>query len=399
MKIAIITGSARPIPATRGGATQTMMTHLIDVNEQQKKNDFIIYSYFDVEAEMISHQYQHSEFRYYHAHNTFDLLCGLPYRLLRKASRGRTYMKTNFIRWCIKRIKEDKPDVIVIEGNYFQTLQLKNALNIPLILHMHIDGLHTGTDHGKNIVSACKGIFVISDYCRKRVAQIDPAQATKVHVLKNAIDVDHFNTDGRMAFRRKYRAEHGIGEDAAVIAYCGRLDENKGVKEALEAFSMLEAKNTYMYIIGSSAYRDGKKNAYVRELEKLAGSLDNRVIFTGYISQEELPNYYAVADISVVPSKCQEAAGNVIIEAMACKLPVVTTKQGGIPEYADPSCCILVDCDEKLPVHLKEALATLIDNKELYQNMQKSARQVALQYDKVHYYENFVALISKVLEG
>ena len=58
MKIAIITGSARPIPATRGGATQTMMTHLIDVNEQQKKNDFIIYSYFDVEAEMISHQYQ-----------------------------------------------------------------------------------------------------------------------------------------------------------------------------------------------------------------------------------------------------------------------------------------------------------------------------------------------------
>ena len=206
-------------------------------------------------------------------------------------------------------------------------------------------------------------------------------------------------TSIRTAFRRKYRAEHGIGEDAAVIAYCGRLDENKGVKEALEAFSMLEAKNTYMYIIGSSAYRDGKKNAYVRELEKLAGRLDNRVIFAGYISQEELPNYYAVADISVVPSKCQEAAGNVIIEAMACKLPVVTTKQGGIPEYADPSCCILVDCDEKLLVHLKEALATLIDNKELYQNMQKRARQVALQYDKVHYYENFVALISKVLEG
>lgn len=399
MKIAIITGSARPIPATRGGATQTMMSHLIDVNEQRRQHSFIVYSYFDVEAERISHQYQHSKFRYYHARNTFDLLCGLPYRLLRKVSGGRTYIKSNFVRWCIKRIKEDKPDVVVIEGNYFQTLQLKNALNIPLILHMHIDGLHTRTDNGKNIVSACKGIFVISDYCRKRVAGIDSAQGNKVHVLKNTIDVEHFNTDGRMAFRRKYRAEHGIGEDDTVIVYCGRLDENKGVKEALEAFSMLEDKNTYMLIIGSSAYKDGKKNAYVRELEKIAENLNNRVTFTGYVSQEELPNYYAVADISVVPSKCQEAAGNVTIEAMSCNLPVVTTKQGGIPEYADPSCCISVDCDEKLPVHLNEALTMLIDNKTLYQKMQQSARKIALQYDKVHYYENFTALVLKVMEG
>lgn len=396
MKIALVTANMSPVPATRGGATETMLTHLLDVNEEKRNHQFFVYSTYESEAEEKSHQYQASVFRYYH-NSKVDFLCGLPYRIMRKLTFGKTYIKSNFIRWCVQKIKEDQPDVIVIEGNYFQTLQLRHALDTPLVLHMHIDGLHRGTDNARNIVNACKGIIVISDYCRKRVTEIDPAQSSKIHILKNTIDVAHFDASGRTAFRNGFRKAHGIEERDIVFVYCGRLDEVKGVKEAIVAFSQIPDKNSYMLVIGSSVYKDGKKNAYVQQLEKQSEKLGGRVIFTGYVSQEDLPNYYASCDISLVPSKCQEAAGNVTIEALACGLPVIATKQGGIPEYADEAGCLLVDCDERLTDHLQEAMETLMQDKDLYQKKKVNARSIALKYDKYHYYSNFCDLIEEVM--
>lgn len=396
MKIALVTANMRPVPATCGGATETMLTHLLDVNEEKRQHHFLVYSAYENDAEKASHTYSASDFRYY-KNNKIDYLSTLPYRAMRKLTFGRTYIKTNYIRWCVKKIKEDCPDVVIIEGNYFQTLQLKNALTTPLVLHMHIDGLHKKTDNARNIVSACKGIIVISDYCRKRVLEIDPSQVSKIHVLKNTIDVAHFNAEGRMLFRSQFRKAHGISDKDMVFVYCGRLDDSKGVKEAIQAFAKLKDKNTYMLVMGSSAYKDGKKTKYVQELERQAEKLEGRVIFTGYISQEELPNYYAVCDISMVPSKGQEAAGNVTIEALACGLPVIATKQGGIPEYADTNGCVLVDCDENLSEHLYKAMEDLVQNKTLYNQKKENARNIALKYDKYHYYSNFCDLIEEVM--
>lgn len=396
MKIALVTANTRPVPATCGGATQTMLTHLLDVNEIKKNHQFFVYSVYEAEAEKISHRYKATMFRYYQS-GKIDDFSVLPYRIMRKVTFGRTYIKTNFIRWCVKKIKEDQPDVVLIEGNYFQTLQLRDALDIPLVLHMHIDGLHKGTDNAHNIVSACKGIIVISDYCRKRVAEIDPAQESKIHVLKNTIDVSHFDSNGRTEFRNTFRNTHGISESDTVFVFCGRLDDVKGIREAIEAFSQLPSKNSYMLVIGSSAYKDGKKNAFVKQLEKQAEKLGKRIIFTGYVSQQDLPNYYAACDISLVPSKWQEAAGNVTIEALACGLPVIATKQGGIPEYADSAGCLLIDCNEHLVENLRKAMETLTQDKHLYQEKKKNARSIALKYDKYHYYANFCDLIEEIM--
>lgn len=396
MKIALVTANTRPVPATCGGATQTMLTHLLDVNEVKKKHRFFVYSAYEVEAEEKSHDYQSSVFRYYHR-SKIDFLSVLPYRIMRKVTFGRTYIKTNFVRWCVKKIKEDQPDVVLIEGNYFQTLQLRNALDIPLVLHMHIDGLHKGTDNARNIVSACKGVVVISNYCRNRVAEIDPVQKSKIRVLKNTIDVSHFDSNGRTEFRNQFRETHGINEGDTVFVFCGRLDDGKGVREAIAAFSQLPDPNSYMLVIGSSAYKDGKKNAFIQQLEMQAEKLGGRVIFTGYVSQRELPNYYAACDIALVPSKCREAAGNVTIEALSCGLPVIATKQGGIPEYADEAGCLLVDYDERLTEHLQEAMETLMQDKDLYQEKKTNARSIALKYDKYHYYSNFCDLIEEMM--
>lgn len=396
-KIAFISGSARPVPAVCGGATETMMTHLFEENEVHHKLDITYYSYWNAEAERIARTYRNTNISYYHP-SSIDKFATYPSRFLRKITNGRTYVRYPFVRWCAKEINAENFDGVIIEGNYYQTLQLRKAIKTPIILHMHIDGLNVETDNGKNIINACKGIFAISQYCKKRIVQIDPTQEKKVHVLKNTIDVSHFNSEGNENAAAEIRQKYGIRPEQKLIVFCGRVTQEKGVRELLEAFLKLDDPNTFLFIIGSSVYKDGQKTKHFQFLEKMAEKHEN-VKFIGFIDQKDLPKYYSAADISVVPSICQEAAGNVIPESMGCGLPVIATRRGGIPEYADESACILVDADEKLSDHLAEAIHSLTTNEQLYQSKREHARVVALQYDKSYYYNNFCDLVVKVLQG
>ena len=263
MKIAILTGSERPIPATRGGATQTMMTHLLDQNEKEKKMHITVFSYFEVEAYKDSKNYNSATFFYYKKNELWDKLYAIPFRLLRKITCGKSYIKTNFVRFCIGEIVKDKFDAVIVEGNYFQVLQLKKGIDSNIILHMHIDGLHIGTDNGINILNACKGVFAISDYCRNRILEIDLVNSDKIITIKNTIDTELFSSDKHDQFRDDFRKQKTISNSQKVIFYCGRIDETKGVFELIEAFKMLEDTSIVLLIIGSSAYLDGKKTKLI----------------------------------------------------------------------------------------------------------------------------------------
>ena len=75
----------------------------------------------------------------------------------------------------------------------------------------------------------------------------------------------------------------------------------------------------------------------------------------------------------------------------------MASTQGGIAEYADKTCCKLVNCDENFVVGLTTALTELIENKNAYEEMKSHARNTALKYDKKEYYKNFKMLITKIM--
>lgn len=395
-KIAMVLGGKTPVPATRGGATQAMLTHLIDENEKNKKIALTFYSYYDEQACRISKSYQSTEVKYYRPKRIWDSIYGLPSRILRKLSCGRVSIRTRFVRWCVSDIRRQEFDAVIIEGNYFQTIQLKKALQIPVILHMHIDGLNKETKDGKKIVNSCKAILAISDYCRNRIAEIDSVRKEQIYLLKNAIDTKHFCTDDLEEYKKRIRSRYGIDDSQKVFLYCGRVDEVKGVRELVQAFLHANNLQTHLMIVGSSAYLDGKSTAYYREIERMVKGCE-RIHLTGYIPQKELPAYYAAADVAVVPSKWQEAAGNVIIEAMACGLPVIATRRGGIPEYADRRACLLVDVGNDFINCLERAMMQMINDEERYFDMKRNAREIALHYDKSVYYKNFCTLLNQIL--
>ncbi len=112
------------------------------------------------------------------------------------------------------------------------------------------------------------------------------------------------------------------------LGYIGRLVEEKGVHLLLEAASQLEG-DWRLRIVGGGPLREA--------LETFAGELGiaERVAFIGQIASTEMPAQYAEMDVLVLPSltrpNWKEQFGRVLVEAMACGVPVVGSDSGAIP--------------------------------------------------------------------
>jgi 1,2-diacylglycerol 3-alpha-glucosyltransferase len=132
-----------------------------------------------------------------------------------------------------------------------------------------------------------------------------------IRVIPTGIDVERFRPglDGT-EIRRRY----GIGDEKKVVIHVGRLSPEKTLDILIKAVAHLN-DDVVVMIVG--------KGALEKELKDLAADLgySGRIIFTGFVSEEELAMHYAAAD-AAVSSSVYEAQCLAIMNAMACGLPV-----------------------------------------------------------------------------
>ena len=108
------------------------------------------------------------------------------------------------------------------------------------------------------------------------------------------------------------------------ILFVGRMEKRKGLKYLLRAFIAVKSEmpDVRLIVVGPGKQRE----RYERAMQR-AGVED--VIFTGYVSDEELPRYYASADVFCAPNTANESQGYVLLEAMAAGKPVVASNIDG----------------------------------------------------------------------
>lgn len=120
--------------------------------------------------------------------------------------------------------------------------------------------------------------------------------------------------------------------DETVFLYTGRLMPEKGVKELVEAFLVVNQQFPKTKLLIAGGTKSMRATDSYRE-SLLSLSKDNQnIIFTGYVEYQSMYKYYQIADIQVVPSICNEAFGLVLLEGLPSNLTVIATKSGGIPE-------------------------------------------------------------------
>lgn len=139
----------------------------------------------------------------------------------------------------------------------------------------------------------------------------------RITTLRNGVDLELFKPVERDAMRKL------LGLDGFTLLSVGHLDPRKGHDLIISALPSLP--DVRLLIAGS-----GPEMKKLQELARNIGVAD-RVAFLGAMPQEQLRNYYGVADALVLASS-REGWANVLLEAMACGTPVVATNVWGTPE-------------------------------------------------------------------
>lgn len=168
---------------------------------------------------------------------------------------------------------------------------------------------------------------------------------SKIHVLRNGVDLEGFQPRDRIAARKK------LGLTGPTAVSVGGLIERKGHHIAIEA--MQDLPDMTLLIAGAGPER---KNLEA-QTEKLG--LTDRVRFLGNVPHRDLPEIYSAADLMLLCSS-REGWANVLLESMACGTPVVATDIWGTGEVvAGPEAGVLMKA--RTPDAVVQGITTLMD--------------------------------------
>lgn len=169
----------------------------------------------------------------------------------------------------------------------------------------------------------------VSRETAEALAREFPGSEKKTRVIFNPVDTSFFRPDADL--REKARAELGLPAGCPVLLMAGVLNKQKGVHVGLKAFAALAGRfpQARVLIVG-----DGPQLAALKAQAAEAG-IQDRVLFCGPKLNPEMPYYYNAADVHINPTLRQEGLSIVIVEAMACGLPVVASRIGGTASTID----------------------------------------------------------------
>ena len=402
MKVGIFIADSNggyPVPAVKGGAVSTLVDHLVGENNKNKLIDMEIISLYNREAKEKSKNYPNVKFIWVKPPRIIswmDSIAFYIFRILFKKKKAISYKSIfsliYYISKAIRIVKTNTYEKIVIENNIPLAWIIKESkYRGDYYYHLHnIPRINAGC---KDVFQNATAILCVSNYVAEQVQKQDnpigPINPEKTKVLYNCIDTNHFQRVLDKNKPKKYREKHGIKEDDKAVIFVGRLSKEKGVGKVLDAVIALDRSDVKLVIVGSLIYNVNIQDEYQQMLHKRAEILGDRVVFTGYISQEDLPIYYSIADVAVLPSMWDEPAGLTMIEAMACGTPTITTNAGGIPEYIGESAAY--ERDDNLVNNIVKEVKKLFADSQYYQNKSRSGRQLVEQkFNKNFYIDNFV---------
>ena len=188
----------------------------------------------------------------------------------------------------------------------------------------------------------------------------------EVVVIPNGVDSKKFHPNWN---RERLREELGIEEEHIILSV-GRISYRKGIHVLLNAMKILteEVDDIRLIIIG-----EGEMSLFLRTQARLL-DIEDRVSFMGYVPSQQLPKFFGVTDIFVLPSITAEAFGIVLLEAMASGKPIVATNVGGIPEVVESSKSgILVGPGDEYA--LAKVIFSLLKDENLRNELGKNGRK------------------------
>ncbi|MGB3903460.1 MAG: glycosyltransferase family 4 protein [Anaerolineae bacterium] len=186
----------------------------------------------------------------------------------------------------------------------------------------------------------------------------------KIQVVSLGVDTDFF----RRRDARQLRERLNIKDENTVL-YVGFSTPRKGLEYLGQALSLLE-RDVKLIIVGR--WEKGYRQKFLRA----AGDEASRIIEAGYVEDEEMPFYYSLADVVVLPSLL-EGFGLPLVEAMACSTPVVATDVGSIPEVVGNAGILVPPTDHEA---LADGIKRILNEGTLRRQLGLAGKERARKY-------------------
>jgi phosphatidylinositol alpha-1,6-mannosyltransferase len=190
----------------------------------------------------------------------------------------------------------------------------------PVTIARALRGVHLRLAHA---------IVTVSRFGERALIERYGVPPGKIELITNGIDLDRFHP---RPDNPRLRAGYGL-TDKRILLTVGRLSERKGMDRMIEALPAVLSRHAKVHylVVGDGGYR-----APLARLAADHGVADH-VTFAGSVSDRDLLEHYAVADVFVMPhrqlpSGDTEGFGVVFLEANACGVPVVAGTAGGAPD-------------------------------------------------------------------
>lgn len=233
-------------------------------------------------------------------------------------------------------------------------------------------------------------ILLLSKYQQKIFITHYQTSEERLHIVPPSVDAHHHFSSRVSLLRKHVRKTLHIKRNQLMLLMVGSGFKTKGVDRAIKALASLPEelrRRTLLTVIGK-----GRPKTYLKLAEQL--DIKDQVKFLGV--QEDVYPYYVAADLLIHPAY-REAAGKVLLEALACYLPILTTQICGFASYVEAAEAGIV-----LPLPYQqnifnEALSYVLISKELLFQFKKSAKQYVKQHPFKDNSEWIVRKIEEIL--
>ena len=233
-----------------------------------------------------------------------------------------------------------------------------------------------------------KQIIAVSNEVKRDIMAHYSVPERRISVLYNGVDQERFHPSLKAQWRARVRMAWGVPDQASVVLFVGSGFRRKGLDRLLAVWNLPQFKEAYLLVVGE----DARMRHYRARAKAVAGE---RIIFTGH--QAAVEKYYGAADLVVLPS-IQEAFGNVVLEGLACGIPVVVMRTVGAADVLQGA---MAGGIVTVPDDPNELAAKIVDQLRRSQELScaPAARRLAERYTWQTHFRELEALIMRVRDA
>ena len=388
--ICLITYGALPVPDTKGGAIERLLTMIAEDNEHQHRLDITILGCEDYDAKKLQRQFNHTSFINFKAKVLHPALEYIFHKIRRGVLRFTGYdihFPWTYAGMIDRFVKSEGKgfDLFVSEGYDYEAMSSITRMygKEKVCWHLHMNPpMNSRTD---KIFGRC---IAVSDFVINKYRAESKNRKENSGVVFNGIDTKVFQQTLSQKEKCELRHSLGLSETDFVIVYCGRIVPLKGIKQLAEAVVNIDKDDVKLLIIGSSNFGEGDKGSFPLEFKQYVSQHPDKLIFTGYIKNQDVFRYHQIADVGAIPSLYQEACPLSLMELITSGLPTISTRRGALSQVANSETTIFVDVDY-LVENLEKAIVTLYNDKSLCQKMSKAAIYRSQLFSRERFYNDF----------